>query len=71
MSQLNCVGCEKQNVHSQTCTKFLRFLLVFMYFRNKFSKKKKKKKPSKYRQNLSVVLVLNTNSFPVYLSTGF
>ena len=42
MSQLNCVGCEKQNVHSQTCTKFLRFLLVFMYFRNKFSKKKKK-----------------------------
>ena len=70
MSQLNCVGCEKQNVHSQTCTKFLRFLLVFMYFRNKFSKKKKKK-PSKYRQNLSVVLVLNTNSFPVYLSTAF
>ena len=41
MSQLNCVGCEKQNVHSQTCSKFLRFLLVFMYFRNKFSKKKK------------------------------
>ena len=68
MSQLNCVGSEKQNVHSQTCSKFLRFLLVFMYFRNKFSKKKK---PSKCRQNLSVALVLNTNSFPVYLSTAF
>ena len=35
MSLLNCMVCRKQNVHSQTWTKFLRFLQVFIYLWNK------------------------------------
>ena len=38
MNLLNFVGCEKQKF-SQIWPKFLRFLQVFMYFRNKFSQK--------------------------------
>ena len=65
MSLLNCVGCKKQNVHSQTWTKFLRFFRVFMYFRNKFSQKE----TSKYWLNvldLSGVLILKIYIYFLY-----
>ena len=70
MSLLNYMGCKKQNVHSQTWTKFLRFFQVFMYFRNKFSKKE----TSKYQLNvldLSAVFILKIDSFPIFLSNTF
>ena len=57
MSLLYWVGCKKQNMHSQTWTKFLRFLRVFMYFENKFCQKE----TWIYQLNLldlSVVLIL-------------
>ena len=67
MSLFKCVGCKKQSVDSQTWIKFARFLQVFMYFGNKFSEKE----TPKYCLNLldlSVVLILKTDSFPIFLS---
>ena len=70
MSLLICVGCEKQNVDSQTWIKFLRFLQVLMYFGNKFPQKE----TSKFclgLPDLSVVLILKTDSLHIFLSSAF
>ena len=53
------MSCKKQNVHSQTWIKLLRFLRVFMYFGNKFSEKET-------LQN--ILLILKTESFQKSLS---
>ena len=55
--------------HSQTLTKFLRFLRVFMYFRIFL-----KRNTSKYILNLlhlSVVIILKTDLFPIFPGTPF
>ena len=70
MSLLNWVVCEKHNVHSQTWTKYLKFLWAFMYFRNKFFQKE----TLKYGLNvldLSVVLILKIGLFPIFPSIAF
>ena len=69
MSLLNYMGCKKQNVHSQTWTKFLRFFQVFMYFRNKFSKKRNIKISVKCSRFVSSIYF--ENRFISYISEQY